>query len=157
MRGYRVVAATCVLLVASLVGCDKSAPGEAFNEAGTIGTWIEVADVADPGRSIREVVPTKPKKELRRLTINADKTFKLVVATPDGKADESKSIEGTWRIDGRKMLFEKKNSTLDAKFATWAPTASQGAIEVEDEKGGMLTRLRVGDEGEEWITYRQTK
>lgn len=153
---HTAILSAIVALGASISACSGgSSDIPPFDEQGAIGAWIEVVSQDDPARDQRQVAPTKPKKNIRKLVINSDQTFKLFVATPDGKADESKAIEGSWRIDGRKMLFEVKNQTVEEKFSGWAPIRTMGPRDIEDDKGGVVKRMVVFDNGEESTIYRK--
>lgn len=106
----------------ALAGCGGGGGGSrAPSEADYYGTWIEVR--GDEARNPR-VAPVEPKTpNLRRITFNSDKTFKMVMVTPAGApVTPPEEVTGTWSLNDRIVIVTTQGNTLNAKYKDWELT-----------------------------------
>ncbi len=124
-----------------LTGCGRRGGAQqAFDEKAYVGTWMEVREPPSP----RMAAPEVSNPNLRRLTISADRTFKLEICNAEGKPlSPAQTVEGTWTVEERALVFNPAKSTLKEQQKDWAPKRTTGLIERE---GKMLTVLHADDE-----------
>ncbi len=91
--------------VSGLIGCSKSK--SAPDSGKLVGSWVEVNEQASPRMKPPE------NTSMRKLTINADKTFKLEVCNPDGTPIAGQTASGNWKQDASGFSFEATTNTLD--------------------------------------------
>ncbi len=112
MNRAMVIGLVAAALGVSLSGCSSGDAGEEpFSETKFYGSWAEQEIPVNP-RAMPEAEATR---NLRQITINQDKTFKLVMHTPGGGAT-SEACEGTWEVAGESLKFTVTNNTLGAKI-----------------------------------------
>src|SRR5262245_9669719 len=87
---------TCFL---AMNGCGKGTP-RGLATTDLIGTWLEIPETAETPRNNRVVKVARLSPKMRKLTFNADGTYKIELAEPDGTVvDAGKSVTGTWKIE----------------------------------------------------------
>lgn len=131
-----------------LAGCGKSKPVAPGVDA-YAGTWLEAREAATGGR----FAPPEPKTpNLRRMTINADKSFKMEMVTPGGAAtNPPEAVSGTWDFQNGVLLFTVSENTLNARYKDYAPKASGG---VATEADGSLS-LFISSEDEDTARFKK--
>jgi hypothetical protein len=138
--------------LAATTGCGKSGGGgaAAIDKQAITGTWLEVRDA--PQRfSPRMAAPKWESPNIRQITINADRTFKLIVCKPNGTPlDASGAVEGTWKAEGAGVVFAVTGNTLKGQYEDWAPV---DLIQLVDEDG--MTRCHITHENYERGTYER--
>jgi len=110
---------------ALLAGGCKRGPTRAPIDPGAItGTWIEVQE---KGQRTARVAPQQETGFVRHLTVNADKTWTMVLHKKSGEATQDK-WEGTWAIEDNILMFKVASSTVDEKSERrdLAPESSDG-------------------------------
>lgn len=123
-----------------LTGCGRrGGGGQAFDEKAYVGTWMEIREPPSP----RMVVPEVSNPNLRRLTISADRTFKLEICNPEGKPlSPAQIVEGTWTVEERAIVFTAAKNTLKDQQKGWVPKRTTGLI----ERDGMKLTVQHGDD-----------
>ena len=138
----------------SMAGCGGGGSGSGQSDSDIIGTWNEDRPVADNAPRLRgrpEITFISP--NLRRISFNADHSFKLIVCTPDGSpVAEAKDITGTWELSAGSLNLEIKQNKLAKKYADWVPdTAAQ-----LDEGPDGTPRLSTYDATGQEVLYKRT-
>jgi hypothetical protein len=145
--------ATLVLVavgLAAAIGCGRKGPPPA-DTSKIIGTWTESTDASAAPQSPRFAPPPQKRtKNLRQFTFQQDKTFQMILCSPDGKPlDAAKSVQGTWAASGPNIELKVTGSTLDKKDADLAP-----------EDGGVLMLsgdvLRIPQSSGELVDYKKS-
>jgi hypothetical protein len=134
------------LLVAGVViasGCDRGARRPTVSESAIVGTWVEMVEKAAPSPRVR----ARPEsKYVRRVTLNADKTFEFSLRTKSGEETKFKS-EGTWAIEEGAIVFKVTSSTFpeNDERADWAPESSVGVRQRDVSGEGTIEVLPIVD------------
>lgn len=146
------LAMTAVLVVAGLGGCSKKAPAK-LDPKKVEGTWVELVDTNQA--SSRRMAPVAPRPYTRKLTINADKTFKMELCDKSGNPIAGKAISGTWEYGADQMNFTVTENKVDAAQQNWKPLNSGGVTGSPTADGSQLDpRLSVMHE-DTVITYKK--
>jgi hypothetical protein len=135
MLTWVAVAALAASLL-DLTGCGRRGGArQAFDEKAYVGTWMETREPP----SARMAVPEVANPNLRRLTISGDRTFKLEICNAEGKPlSPAQTVEGTWTVEERAIVFTVGKSTLKDAQKDWAPTRTSGLMEREGKKLTVL-------------------
>lgn len=137
--GILLTAASLAFL--TLVGCGGGGGGSRPpTEADYYGTWIEIR--GDDARNQR-MAPVEPKTpNLRQITFNNDKTFKMVMVTPAGApVTPAEEVTGTWSLNDRIVIITTQGNTLNAKYKDWELT--DALTQTLSGPGGEERRLQA--------------
>lgn len=147
----RLLVATALLgSFALFQGCGK---GEAkpLTSQDFVGSWLEVRDDTAMQQNQRVVKVERLSDKLRKLTLNADGTFKIELAEPDGSvADAGKALSGTWKLDEQVFTCEDVKNSLGSKFAGWT-LFTVGTLSTE----GGATRCTISHTNGDLVMYRK--
>lgn len=146
--------------IAVATGCQKKYTPPPIDTSAIVGSWMEVVEEAPANPRM----PTaSPKKYLRNLTINADKTFEFTLRTASGDPVKNRSSEGAWDVraeEGAELLyFDVANTTFgeDDDRRDWAPVSSIGIRKRDVGGHGVVETLVIEDLEGENVTYIRAK
>lgn len=129
MRNSVVLIALGLVAPLGLTGCGKKQPTTVTKDA-LVGTWIEVrapGGELSTGRGSEATRFAGKTPNLRKITINADGTFRMVLVTPDGKPVDQQVVEGTCDWSKKyEVVFDVTTNTLPEAINFGAPMSSWG-------------------------------
>lgn len=145
-----------VLATMGLGGCSKKPPPKP-DPTKVSGTWTEIAetDSGAAGRGSTRRIQPPPRQYLRQITLNDDKTFKMVLMDKVGKPVAGKAVEGTWEFQDNNLNFTVKTNTLDQSMQNWKPVSSSGVSpQYNNDRTSFEERLMISHEDFP-VTYKR--
>ncbi len=143
-------AAVLLATTTSLVGCGRAKPAPLKSDQ-FLGTWIELPDALP--KSNRVATPKRASPKMRKITLNADGTFKMELADNNGNVSETKNITGQWKLEESVLIFDEaqiKNG-LGKSFDGWLPAATSATVE---ETNGE-TRISLTHKDGGYVVYKK--
>lgn len=149
-----VQALVLVVTGAALTGCGGggSHTPSTINVKATYGTWIEVREAkADPSNP-RVRVSEPLTNDLRKLTIQEDGTYTMVLVTKSGNPIEGAVIKGKWTNDERMIEFSSDDNKFPSKLEALEPLNTSGVIDAPEGK-----RLVVEDLDSSLVRFKRVE